>query len=260
MLLSDHQDVPGLQALLSALTGGSFVVAGLIARTRRPLNRTGLLLIAVGLAWFVTTGLQGSNDSFAWTIGIALIAVPAGFLMHLLLAYPSGRLQSRWERAVVATGYGLVIVGNVVHLPVEPDPMSCAECPYNAFLVSDRETVATIVTVSVSVVAVALLLAVVATLVRRWRASSPAARRTLTPVFLAGGTTLLLFAVSVGTYSFWTQNPCRDPLRRASGRGCARVRAVLAGHGFLAVSETRASMVGVGVAVRGLARASRSVA
>src|ERR687896_2606249 len=61
MLLSDHQDVPRLQALLSALTGGSFVVAGLIARTRRPLNRTGLLLIAVGLTWFVTTRLMGSK-------------------------------------------------------------------------------------------------------------------------------------------------------------------------------------------------------
>jgi signal transduction histidine kinase len=202
MLVSDHQDVPRLQAVLSALTGGSFVVAGLIARTRRPLNRTGLLLIAVGLTWFVTSGLMGSNDSLVWTVGIALIAVPAGFLIHLLLAYPSGRLPSRWERAVVAAGYALVIVGNVVHLPVEPDPMSCPECPDNAFLVSDQDTVATVVTVSVSVVAVAFLLAVVATLIRRWRASSQAARRTLTPVFLAGGTTLALFAVNVGAQSF----------------------------------------------------------
>ena len=204
MLLSDHQDAPRLQAAVAALTGVSFVVAGLIARARRPENRTGLLLIAVGLAWYVTNGLMGSNDSIPWTIGIALIAVPAGFLMHLLLAYPSGRLHSRWERAVVAAGYVLVIVGNVAHLPVEPDPMSCAECPDNAFLVSDLETLATVLTVSVSVVAVAFLLVVVATLVRRWRAASPAARRTLTPVYLAGGATLLLFAVSVGAYSVST--------------------------------------------------------
>ena len=95
MLVSDHQDVPRLQAVLIALTGGSFIAAGLIARTRRPQNRTGLLLIAVGFSWFVSAGLIGSNDSLPWTIGVSLSAVPAGFLIHLLLAYPSGRLQSQ---------------------------------------------------------------------------------------------------------------------------------------------------------------------
>jgi len=58
MYFSDHQDVPRLQAVLTALTGGSFITASLIARTRGPLNRTGLLLIAVGFAWLVSAGLM----------------------------------------------------------------------------------------------------------------------------------------------------------------------------------------------------------
>jgi PAS domain S-box-containing protein len=204
MLLSNHQDFPRLQAALTALTGGSFIVAGLIARTRRPLNRTGLLLIAVGFTWFVCTGLTGSNDSVLWTVGVALNAIPAGFLIHLLIAYPSGRLQSRWELVVVVTGYVLVTVAHFAHIPVDPDPLSCIDegCPSNAFLVRDDETLRSVAVSSVQLLAVAYLLAVVATLVGRWRHSSPAARRALAPVLLAGAATLLLFAISVGLQPF----------------------------------------------------------
>jgi PAS domain S-box-containing protein len=204
MAVSDHQDVPRLQAVLTGLTGGSFIVAGLIARTRRPLNRTGWLLIAVGFTWFASAALIASNHSLPWTLGVAVSAIPAGFLVHLLLAYPNGRLRSRWERIVVVTGYALVVVGNVSHLPVEPDPLSCEECPSNAFLVSESETTADVLTMLVQTFAVAYLLAVVATLIQRWRGSSPAARSALTPVFVAGGATLFLFAVSVGAQSFST--------------------------------------------------------
>jgi signal transduction histidine kinase len=201
---SDHLRVPGLQALVAVLTGGSFIAAGLVARSRRPDNRTGLLLIAVGFTWFVSTGLMGSDDSVPWTIGLALSAIPAGFLIHLLLAYPSGRLQSTAERVLVVFGYVLVAEAHFLLLPFDPDPLSCTDtgCPANAFLVSDDETWRTAANVVVQVVAVAYLVAVAATLVGRWKHSSPAARRALAPVLLAGATTLLLFAVSVGTRTF----------------------------------------------------------
>jgi peptidoglycan/LPS O-acetylase OafA/YrhL len=100
MAVSNHEDVPRLQAVLTALTGGSFIVAGLIARTRRPRNRTGLLLIAIGLTWFLGSGLMAANRSLAWTFGVSLAALPGGFLIHLLLAYPSGRLRSAGVRRV----------------------------------------------------------------------------------------------------------------------------------------------------------------
>jgi signal transduction histidine kinase len=53
--------------------------------------------------------------------------------------------------------------------------------------------------VSITLVAVAYLGAVVAALVGRWKHSSPAARRVLTPVLLAGAASLFLFALSVGS-------------------------------------------------------------
>jgi PAS domain S-box-containing protein len=204
MYSSDHIDLPRLQAVLIALVGGSFIAAGLIARTRRPLNRTGLLLIAVGFTWFLG-GLIGTNQSLAWSIGVLVMALPAGFLIHLLLAYPSGRLHSSWERFVVVTGYVLVTAGHGSHLLFEAEPPNCDDCPSNAFLVSEQDRVADALTSSLQAVAVAYLLAVVGTLIGRWHRSSMAARRTLTPVFVAGGATLLLFAISVGAQSFsWT--------------------------------------------------------
>jgi signal transduction histidine kinase len=201
--LSDHQDVPRLQAVLAALTGWSFITAGLIARTRRPRNRTGLLLIAVGFTWLVAAALIGSNDSLAWTLGVAVSAVPAAFLIHLLIAYPSGQLESRWELLVVVTGYALVTVANVAHLPFDPDPVACApDCPENAFFVRDSEMLRVFTVTLVQLFAVVYLLAVVGTLVGRWRRSSPAARRALAPVLSAGAATLLLLAIAVGLEPF----------------------------------------------------------
>jgi signal transduction histidine kinase len=202
---SDHLEVPGVQALIAALTGGSFIAAGLVARARRPANRTGLLLIAVGFTWFITTGLMGSGESIPWTIGLALSAIPAGFLIHLLLAYPSGRLRGRPELVLVVTGYALVSAAHLAMFPFDPDPLSCQDtgCPDNALLVSDHELWRDLVNWSVRIVAVVYLAAVVATLVGRWKHSSPAARRVLTPVLLAGAITLFLFAISVATRTVW---------------------------------------------------------
>jgi signal transduction histidine kinase len=201
LLVSDHTDVPRLQAVLTLLTGGSFILAGLIARTRRPLNPIGLLLIAVGITWLVTAGLFASNDSLPWTLGVAWMSIPAAFLIHLLLAYPSGRLPSQRDRALVAAGYVLVVVAELLILLFEPDPRACGDCPDNAFLISDNESAAQLISIAVTVVAVVYLLAVVATIVGRWRNSSPARRRVLTPVLLIGGATMLLFAISVGTHT-----------------------------------------------------------
>ena len=114
-LRSDHQDVPRLTAVLVLLTGWSFIGAGLIARTTRPHNRTGLLLIGVGFGWFAGTP-YAANDDLLWTIGVALSAVCGGFLIHLLLAYPTGSLISpayRQSPNTVATDRGRHILSSM---------------------------------------------------------------------------------------------------------------------------------------------------
>jgi signal transduction histidine kinase len=219
---TDNTSLRVMWALLISLTGWSFIAAGLIARVRRPRNRTGLLLIAVGFSWFITGGLMSSNDSVPWTVGVALGAVPAGFLVHLLLAYPSGLLQSQWERFLVVTGYVLSALVNLPSLFFDPRPITgCDGCPDNAFLISENDTATTVSNTVVQILGVAFLAAVAVTLVRRWRSSSPAARRPLTPVLLAGVATFSLLAASVAA------EPLSHTISEGAEWGARLVAAVL---------------------------------
>jgi hypothetical protein len=77
--------------------GWSFIAGGLIAWGRRPQSRFGPLMIAVGPAWFVAA-LEAGNDALPFSIGRALAALWLGLFFHALLAFPTGRLDSRLAR------------------------------------------------------------------------------------------------------------------------------------------------------------------
>ena len=204
ILTSDHDEQPILTLVIGGLSGASFIAAGLIARTRRPENRTGLLMIAVGFA-FLAAGLSTANNSLVFTIGMTVGAVWAAALVHLLLAFPTGRLATRWERVVVITAYALACLANIIVLPFDPEPLTdCDGCPENAFLVSEHDTLATTLTALVEVVAALLLIAVAVTLIARWRRASSAARRLLAPVLLAGTASVFFLGIAIATQDVWT--------------------------------------------------------
>src|SRR5215216_2303023 len=67
------------------LIGWAFIAAGVVAWWRRPGNRFGSLMTAVGFTWFV--GALGVSDAPAvFMIGAALGGVPFAVLLHMLLA------------------------------------------------------------------------------------------------------------------------------------------------------------------------------
>jgi hypothetical protein len=110
----DPGQEPGLHALLLDWAALPYVLAGLIAWWRRPDSRLGPLMIAVGFLSFVPT-LAWANAAVPITIGEAFDGLPPVLFLHVFLAFPSGRLERRLERAVVAAGYvaalGLQLVG-----------------------------------------------------------------------------------------------------------------------------------------------------
>src|SRR5918997_2807750 len=71
VLVSEHADGKAVSAVLGPLIGLSFIGTGVFAWWRRPLNRFGLLMCAVGFAWFLR-GLIESNDPTFFTIGAYL--------------------------------------------------------------------------------------------------------------------------------------------------------------------------------------------
>ncbi len=117
-------------------------------------------------------------------------------MIHLVLAFPSGRLETATDRVLVALGYLTVTIGFLpIALFMEPSGMGCTQCPENLFLVDSKPSFASAWLDAVSVVGIVVLLAVVVRLVQRWRQSSGPLRRIVTPVFVSGG--LLMAALVV---------------------------------------------------------------
>ncbi|MDA0166510.1 histidine kinase [Solirubrobacter ginsenosidimutans] len=140
----------------------SLVGCGLAARRSRPASRTGALMIAAGFAW-AATSVKHATDWPGAAIGSTLWAA---VVLHLVLAFPSGRLPDRVARLVVATGYLAVTVLQVL--------------PF--------KTVQFVVVAAVVVAAVVLL-------TRRHAGASTAERRSLAPVLWGGGLTLVVAAL-----------------------------------------------------------------
>ena len=66
-------------------------------------SRFGPLMIAAGFANFLAS-LSWARTTSSFTIGQALDLLPAALFLHVFLAFPSGRLRGRFERALVAGG------------------------------------------------------------------------------------------------------------------------------------------------------------
>ena len=86
------------------LAAWSFILGGLFAWARRPDNRFGPLLTAVGLAVFVGA-LGASNESLPFTLGWTFGGVFIAVFIHALLAFPRGYLETRLVYTIVGIAY-----------------------------------------------------------------------------------------------------------------------------------------------------------
>jgi signal transduction histidine kinase len=184
-----HRD---LIAIFGPVIGAAFIGTGLLAWWRRPENRFGALMVAVGFSYCLS-GLIVTTDSWLFIAGLLLIAVPYAILFHILLAFPSGRLESRANRALATAAYltatvawwGCMLIEDTTRLGLPANPLLVADAP---------DLFSTVARVRLGVVASLIaLLGVV--LVRRWHGSTLAQRRAFGPVYLSGGLVLALYAV-----------------------------------------------------------------
>ena len=186
---SDHIDDPVAQAVSRLLVGWSFIGTGLFAWWRRPANRTGRLMVTAGFAWFATS-LSASDDDVLFTIGIALDALFPAIVGHLLIAFPSGRLQTRFERGVVAATYLLVTVGQIPSLLFE-EPGT----PRNLLIVRGDQPLSDALDAAQLAGAAVVLVMSWVIIIRRFRAGGRTQRHALTPVFVTGAAAFAVFLV-----------------------------------------------------------------
>jgi signal transduction histidine kinase len=198
ILTSDFATQRGLFAAFTLVVGWSFIGTGLFAWWRRPANRTGALMTATGFAWFLQA-MTASGNEWIFVAGFVLNPLSYGLLIHMLVGFPEGRLTTRLQRRVMALVWFVVTVMQVAIVPfIDPhDFPDCGKCPDNALLVAGNKTVADAIVGLQTLLAVVALLGVVVVLVRRYRATPAAQRRTLGPVLWAGGAGMVATAVQL---------------------------------------------------------------
>jgi signal transduction histidine kinase len=177
LVLALRNDAIGLElgeplviALLADWITVSYVFGGLIAWVRRPASRLGPLMIAAGLAMFVTS-LSWSENDVAYTIGQSLDLVVPVLFLHVYLSFPDGRLHGTFERALVATAYAVAIVLELVRMSLG------GFGPHNLLELTSRPDAAEAVRKFQLLTVAALCLCGVGVLVhRRWQSGRPLRR------------------------------------------------------------------------------------
>jgi PAS domain S-box-containing protein len=145
-----------------------------------------LLLIIVGFSWCIGA-LPSAGNEYAFTAGLALGFLFTALLAHLLLAFPTGELTTRTDRAIVIGFYAVAAIGPPLAYVFDEGDLTNAvcdgPCPDNVLAIAPHQTIANAIAVAYAITALTLALLVLIRLVWRWRSASPALRRALAPVF-----------------------------------------------------------------------------
>jgi signal transduction histidine kinase len=190
-LTVDSGNEPLWVLLLFPALGVVYLVTGLLGWRRRPHNRIGPILVGGGILVLMVS-LGNVETSSLVAVGLVCATLPLGVIVHLLLAFPSGRLTTRASLLIVIAVYVVCLVLQApLYLfaapgPVPDDPLAIADRPD---LMEAGRTVQSIAGALV-MVATALVLA------RRLRAATPRQRRVLGPLDAYGVVVILAIPFS----------------------------------------------------------------
>ena len=151
-------------------------------------------------------------------------------LFHLLLAFPSGRLESRAARVVAAIGYAVGALQVPFVLVTD-----CAGCPDNPVLIAADDTAAGVIESLQGLLGVVAIIGTAVLLIRRWWASNAFQRRGLEPVLAVSGAILVLGLATLVTRRRRPRAPqlVPDRLLRRVRAVPGRVPRRLAAHALL---------------------------
>lgn len=222
-LTGDHGPERQVHAAIVAWITLSYAICGLIAWWRRPESRFGPLMVAAGFSPMLAR-LDQADMEILQTIGEALSLLPPVLFLHVFLAYPTGRLGGRAERALVAAGYATVLLFDLPRAILE---------------VTGRDVAQTAVQNVQRVAVLALAVGALVVLVRRRWSSGRALRRS--SGWLAVSFALALVGLAVGIGMRAIAAPGTDVMR-AVAFGLVGVAPVLLLYGFLRDRLARSSV------------------
>jgi hypothetical protein len=86
---------------VDVVVGATFLATGSVAWRRRPENRTGLLMVLSGLAWFCRDFARWDAD-IPIRLGELSLNVFLALIAHQVIVFPYGVARTRLERLLVA--------------------------------------------------------------------------------------------------------------------------------------------------------------
>ncbi len=191
MLVGTVQLSPlSLSTVLQVLVGWSFIACGVFLWARRPANRLGLLMTLVGMLWLLGRTMTLVPDPVIYIAGLWLTDLWAPAFALFLLAFPTGRLTSRADLAIV----GIFLF---VTIPLEFlwFLFLVPSNGMNALGVAPNPSAAHVIDiVQRDLISIGAFLLVIA-IGRRWVRSSGLMRRQMVPV-LVGAIAILLQSAS----------------------------------------------------------------
>ncbi|HEX6021469.1 MAG TPA: histidine kinase, partial [Solirubrobacter sp.] len=147
----------------------------------RPDNATGGLMVLVGVLVGLTA-FQFFNNEALFAIGVLVDTLCISALIHLLIAFPTGRVEGKWARRTVVAAY----LAGAMQLPALL-VSSCPQCPMeNPWLIYENEVLSTILGLLQAAFGFFALVTAVVVLLHRWNTSNHLQRRGLEPVLLLG--------------------------------------------------------------------------
>ena len=191
-----------------------------------------------GVLWVLPTSLT-------WTLSQLVTGLGSVVFVHLVLAFPTGRLVDRTTAASFSGAYVFLAVTRLAWVLVwQPTPGQVGFAPRNPFVIAPNEQLAWLFgPVALVVLGRVLLVTVVFGLARHWRRASPALRRSLLPITIAA-------PIQLGAHRGGTSPARSRPSGVRSGRRSSRRSSALAGLVFpigylLGLLQARLARAGV---------------
>lgn len=177
---------PSFGPLLFVLTASAYLGAGALAWWWRPSNQLGAIMV-LGCLTLLVGGLAFAREPVVVAVSMVGATLILAVMVHLLHAFPSGRLRGRVSRWTVAAGWLVSVVLQVPQYLFAPAPP-----PAHLLGVADRPDLAAAAGVLQAVLGAVVMVVTTVVLVRRWRAADRPRRRVLAPLYAYGVAAVLL--------------------------------------------------------------------
>ncbi len=177
LFLDSGSSWPTWMGIVSPCLASFFVWSGIAAALRRPASRMGPLMVAAGLVWLLAE-LSGARVPALTAIGLVLASLVLAMVVHLLLAFPSGRLRGRASVVTVAVAY---FVCTVMQVPQWAFGGGSGG-PWTVLQIHNSPGFADAALWTQWGVGTCTTLATAAILWQRWRLVAPVSRRGVTPM------------------------------------------------------------------------------